>query len=78
MLNEAKRHKHGQMPGDICRKGKIRLKERRRLAEGPYNSNEDSDLSREHAQGFRRMMKQRSLARQRLRNKRASQNVEGW
>ena len=56
--NEHKRHKFGQMPGDLSKRTKIAM------LEGPAGLVDDP-----HARAFRRMLKKESKAKQRHRDK---------
>ena len=57
--SEAKRHKHGQLPGDVCKAEKIALRERKAEAHGFFN---------DVCGSFRRFIKGRSVTKQRQRD----------
>ena len=61
--NEAKRHKHGQLPGDVCKAEKIAMRERKAEAHMFFKNVCGS---------FRRFIKERSITKQRQRDKKLS------
>jgi hypothetical protein len=69
MLNEAKRHKMGHLPGDLSKQTKITLREGRL---GFDIRDESTYLSTRHAQSFRRVLKEKSITKQRQRDKKLS------
>ena len=65
-LSESKRHKHGQLPGDVCKAEKIAMRERKAEPHGFF---------KDVCGSFRRFIKERSITKQRQRDKKLSQNV---
>ena len=60
-LSEAKRHKHGQMPGDVAKCAKIAMREKK--PKYLLHVNEDANRM------FRRVYKEKSVTKQRQRDR---------
>jgi hypothetical protein len=67
MKNEFKRVKHGQIPGDLGRKSKIAMREKRT----PIQVRSDVVIEEKQAKSFRQTLTEKSKTVQRRRDKKA-------
>jgi hypothetical protein len=67
MKNEFKRVKHGQIPGDLGRKSKIAMREKRT----PIQVRSDVVIEETQAKSFRQTLTEKSKTVQRRRDKKA-------